>query len=119
MAELVHEYFKRVLVQNLNDPERLVNIQRADLEAMRQEELLTHPGWEWYRRQVADKALLVERALAALVDKIAYGNELGDALTELKMRARGLQAEAHTYKIVLALIREAAQKELTLPEVGL
>lgn len=113
MPELIHEYLSRV--QKVNAPARLVQRIQADVEAAHQEELLTHPSWEWYRRQVAEKSDSANRQLALLANEIVYGNELGDALTELKMRARGLQAEVHTYQLVLALIREAAEK-LTSPD---
>ena len=113
MAELIHEYMARV--QKVNAPAKLAQRIQADWETAHQQELLTHPGWEWYRRQVAEKSESANRQLALLANEIVYGNELGDALTELKMRARGLQAEVHTYAIVMALIREAAEK-LTPPE---
>ena len=113
MAELVHEYLSRV--QKLNAPARLARKIQADVEATHQEELLTHPGWEWYRRQVAERLEAATRQHEALAREIVYGNALGEALTEKKMRARGLQAEIQVYQTVLGLIREAAQI-LTPPE---
>ena len=113
MAELVHEYLSRV--QKLNASARLAREIQADIETAHQEELLTHPGWEWYRRQVAERLEAATRQHEALALEIVYGNALGDAITEQKMRARGLQAEVHVYQAVLALIRDAAQI-LTAPE---
>ena len=113
MTELIHEYMARV--QKLNAPERLHREAVALVEAQHQEALLTHPGWEWYRRQVAERHVTAQRQLDLLAHEIVYGNELGEALVEKKMRARGLQAEAHVYAVVLALIQEAAQR-LTQPE---
>ena len=113
MAELIHEYMARV--QKVNAPAKLAQRIQADWETAHQQELLTHPGWEWYRRQVAERHVTAQRQLDLLAHEIVYGNELGEALVEKKMRARGLQAEAHVYAVVLALIQEAAQR-LTQPE---
>src|SRR3990167_2159389 len=113
MAELVHEYLSRV--QKLNVPARLAREIQADIETAHQEELLTHPGWEWYRRKVVEHRDIAQCQHEALAREIVYGNTLGDAITEQKMRARGLQAEVHAYEIVLGLIRAGAQN-LTPPE---
>ena len=108
MAELIHEYMARV--QKLNAPERLHREAVALVDAQHQEALLTHPGWEWYRRQVAERHVTAQRQLDLLAHEIVYGNELGEALVEKKMRARGLQAEVHIYAVIMALIREAAER---------
>ena len=115
MAELIHEYLNRL--EQAAAPQTSRQEALTTLQAMRKEELLTHPGWEWYRRQIAEKAESSQRVLRLLADEIVYGNELGEALVEKKMRARGLQAEVHVYETVLALVREAAQK-LTGPEAS-
>ena len=115
MAELIHEYLNRL--EQAAAPQTSRQEALTTLQAMRQEELLTHPGWEWYRRQIAEKAESSQRVLRLLADEIVYGNELGEALVEKKMRARGLQAEVHVYETVLVLVREAAQK-LTGPEAS-